>query len=439
MQRYKARIAIFTDTFLPQINGIVTSMLNLATSLADRNYYILIVAPANKALDDFSHPNIEIKQISGFDASFYEGFKFTNIVSLSTLKLIKKRHIDLIHFETPITISYIGIRIAKMLKLPLVGTFHTFFADPAYLQHWIIGTGETSQKVSWAYSNLFYNSADLVTAPSPSTVDEMLENGCTVDTKYISNGIDHTIFNNEKAAEFKKKYNLKDKTVLFTGRLSREKNLSVLIKAFIKVAERNEDTSFLIVGDGPSSSDLKERVENLSLSDRIIFTGAIPHEELVTSGIFGACRLFATASLTENQPMTILEAQCNGIVCVGPDVRGIPYLIKDGENGFIVPPNDIDKTAEAISRLLQDEELYQRMKEDTLKKIQEHYLENIADTWEETYDKLIYHFHIGKIKFKKGFNFILSAGPLFIIVITHVIYERIAEGLKKLFKAKLRK
>ena len=431
MNRYKARIAIFSDSFLPQINGVVTSILNLATSLADRGYYILIVAPAHKSLNDFNYPNIEIKQISGFDATFYDGFKFTNLVSLSTLKLVKKRHIDLIHFETPITVSYIGIKIAKKLKLPLVSTFHTFFADPAYLQHWIIGTGEASQKVTWAYSNLFYNSADLVTTPSPSTALELKENGCTQEIKYISNGIDPKIFNNDKSDEIKKKYKLKDKTVMFTGRISQEKNLGVLVKAFIRSAEMNPDTSFLLVGDGPSLNDLKERVAGYNLSDRIIFTGSIPHEELVKSGILGACRLFVTASLTENQPMTILEAQCNGVVCIGPDARGIPYLIKNGENGIIVPPNDIEGTSDAINKLLTDDDLYGKMKEATLEEIKSHYIENIADTWEETYDKLIYHFHLGKIKFKKGFNFILAVIPLFIGIIFYTIGEKVVNLFRK--------
>ncbi len=437
MHRYKARIAIFSDSFLPLINGVVTSIMNLATSLADRGYYILIVAPSHKSLNDFSYPNIEIKQISGFDAAFYDGFKFTKLVSLSTLKLIKERHIDLIHFQTPITVSYIGIKIAKRLHLPLVATFHTFFADPQYLQHWIIGTGEASQKVSWAYSNLFYNSADLVTTPSPSTTIELKENGCTQEIKYISNGIDPKSFNNDKSDEIKKKYNLKEKAVLFTGRISQEKNLGVLVKAFIRSANMNPDASFILVGNGPSMNDLKERVENNNLSDRIIFAGSIPHEELITSGIFGACQIFVTSSLTENQPMTILEAQCNGLVCIGPDARGIPYLIKDGVNGIIVPPNDAEATSDAINKLLNDDELCKKMKEATLEEIKAHYIEKVADEWEETYDKLIYHFHIGNIKFKKGFNFILAVIPLFIGIIIYSIGEQIVKFFKKtIFKSK---
>ena len=231
MKEYKARIAIFTDSFLPQINGVVTSILALSKKLADRGYFVLIVVPSSQVVRKFSYPNIKIQQISGISASFYQGFKFTNIVSLKTYSVIKKNNIDLIHFHTPITVSYIGIRIAKRLRLPLIGTFHTFFADPAYLQHWIMGTGNAAQKASWSYSNLFYNSADLVTTPSPSTAKELEENGCNRPLKYVSNGIDPGIFNNEKANAIKKQYNLPENVVLFTGRISHEKNLTVLVKS----------------------------------------------------------------------------------------------------------------------------------------------------------------------------------------------------------------
>jgi glycosyltransferase involved in cell wall biosynthesis len=424
MQKYKSRIAIFTDTFLPQINGVVTSLLNIAKSLADRGYYILIVAPAAKGCQEFEYPNIEIKRIFGIDASFYDGFKWTTTHSQSVLKLVKKRHIDLIHFMTPITISYMGIKIAKKLHLPIVGTFHTFIADPAYLQHFIIGTDESTQRATWAYTNLFYNSADLVTSPSPSTNEELEKNGCKSVLKFISNGVDPKKFDNSKAPDFIKEHELTGKTVLFVGRISHEKNLDSLIVSFIKVAKIDKEVKFIIYGDGPYLKEMTELINNEKLQDRFILKGAVPFDDLIKSGVFGACQLFVTASLTENQPMTILEAQANGIVCIGPDARGIPHLILHEKNGLIVEPNNSDQAAEAIIELFSDTEKYKRMQIETHKEVETHHLDKVIDEWDETYNKLIYRHQIGQIKFKKGFSFLLSAIPL----VVGLILVRISKG-----------
>ncbi len=421
---YKARIAIFTDSFLPQINGVVAAVLNLAKSLADNNYFVLIVAPSDKNMV-FSYPHVKVKQIPGLSASFYEGFKFTKTVSLSTLRLMKDENIDLIHFHTPITVSYLGIKLAKKLKIPLVGTFHTFFADPAYLQHWFVGTGEASQKVTWTFSNLFYNSADLVSVPSPTTERELLSNGCTTEVCCISNGIDPSIFDNSRSSEIIKKYGLTKKVVLFTGRHSQEKNLIILLQSFIHAARQDKELSFLLVGDGPLLASSQEYVISEGMADRIIFAGAIPHDELLKSGIFGATHAFVTASLTENQPMSILEAQCNGLVCIGPNFRGIPGLIEHNVNGLLVKANSITELSEAILDVFSDEARYNALKEGTLREIKQHYLSNVVQEWMDAYGRLIEHSRAGSIMQRKGFNFWIHVVPLFISIFCTLLGEKV--------------
>lgn len=121
------RIALFTDTFLPQINGVVTSIINLAKGLADRGHQVHIIAPKFRNTEEFDYPNVYVRRTRSMPAFFYEDFKFTLPVSPIILEYIMDKKIELIHFQTPITLGFQAIILARLLKIPLIGSFHTFF------------------------------------------------------------------------------------------------------------------------------------------------------------------------------------------------------------------------------------------------------------------------------------------------------------------------
>src|ERR1041385_1879742 len=105
MVQKKLNIAIFTDSFTPLINGVVTSTLNLANGLAERGHTVHIIAPYYFRHKDRLHPNIKVKRIFGVPALFYEGFKFTSILSVRVLWYLRKQNIDVIHFQTPASLG----------------------------------------------------------------------------------------------------------------------------------------------------------------------------------------------------------------------------------------------------------------------------------------------------------------------------------------------
>ncbi|MBB6479085.1 glycosyltransferase [Spirochaeta isovalerica] len=386
------KIAYFSDTFYPQINGVVSSLINLARSLADKGHKIYIVAPkVDKDFEEFSYPGITILRISSVKASFYEDFRWAKIISLKTYKVLKDADIDVIHFETPIGLGIMAINMARLLNTPLVGTYHTFISDPRYIKHWkLFKPTVLLQNISWFYSNQFYNRTDLTTAPSQSTIVELKENGCNPPLmKTISNGIDPAIFDNSRSDEVRKTYGLEGKTILYVGRIAHEKSIDILLTAFFKAAEIDGDMKIMIVGHGPQMDDIKEMIDRSPYKSRIILTGAIPHDELVVSGIYGACEVFATASETENQPMTILEAQVNGCVCVGVDARGVPGMIENGQSGIIVEKGDTEAMARAFLTILGSEEKLSSMKNKTLENVKEHFLPSVVEQWEREYRALI--------------------------------------------------
>lgn len=381
------RIAFFTDTFHPQINGIVTSIVAIAKKLADRGHVIYIIAPKFTKAEHFYYPNITVFRRPSLPALIYEGFKFTLPFDPWLIKFITDEKVGIIHFHTPITLGLQAVLIAKLLSIPLVGTFHTFFADPNYLKH-IKLNNRIMERLAWKWSNSYYNRCDLVVCPSEGTKVELIVKKCKKPIKVIHNGIDLSMFSNAKSGSVKKFYNGSGKLLLFVGRIAHEKNLPYLLECFALVLKKVPSAKLVMVGDGPQMPELKAKIRALGISQKVILTGQIKHEKLVKSGIFGACDVFVTTSTTETGPVSVLEAQANGLVCVGVKSRGMG-VIKDDVNGYLVEPSDKRGFVCSVVKLLTNEKEYVRMKRATLKEIRKYDINSITKVWEQTYKGLV--------------------------------------------------
>jgi 1,2-diacylglycerol 3-alpha-glucosyltransferase len=182
------KIAIFTDTFVPQINGVVTFVSDISKELSDRGHKVYIICSKFNNCQEFNYPNVKVIRMGSIPAYFYEDFRFTLPLSWSLYKFLKKEKIDIIHFHTPITLGLQAILISKILKVPLIGTYHTNIADPNYLKHVKLNY-KPIQKVSWKYNNYYYDQCDLITCPSEVTRQELKKNNFKKPIKTISNGI----------------------------------------------------------------------------------------------------------------------------------------------------------------------------------------------------------------------------------------------------------
>ena len=380
------KIAIFTDSFFPQINGIVTSVADLAKGMCDRGHKIYIVAPNYHDIKhEFSYKDIEVLRLPAIDASFYEGFRWSAIMHKPTFRKLKKANIDLVHFMTPITVSVFGILVGKMLKKPIIGTYHTFVSELSYLKQFFPHAGSGTQRFAWSYTNAFYNRSHLITTPTENARLELINNRCKVPVEAVSNGIKLDSFDNSNSKAIKEKYNPDGDIILFVGRVAPEKNMPVLLKAFKDLTLTDNTTKLLLVGGGPSLDECKEYAKTEGLEDRIIFTGLIQTDELKKSGIFGACKLFVTASTTETQSITVLEAEANGLPCIGPNAKGIPNVIDHNVNGFLVSPNNSQEIADAIKLLLSDSDLYKKFSANAILSAEKQDFNKILDGWEDRY------------------------------------------------------
>jgi 1,2-diacylglycerol 3-alpha-glucosyltransferase len=383
------RVAIFTDSFLPQINGVVTSIIKLAENLADRGHYVIIFAPEHRKTPRYRRRNIYVHLIPSVPAHFYQDFRWVAPYDYSMYRTLRKADVDVVHAMTPTLVSLLGMRFARKLGLPVVFSFHTLITDHTYYEHMFKGLIKVEPKVVWKFCNYFNNASDLVVSPSNTTTGLLKNNGCKTEAITVSNGIDPRDFDNTRADQFRTTWGLKGKTVLFIGRIAEEKSINVLIHAFDRISASIPEARLLIVGDGPQREELQELGSTLSSASSIIFTGKIPRDELVRSGVFGACELFASPSRTETQGISILEALVNHLPCIVVNEGAVPELVQEGVNGKVVAPENVEEMADAIALLLKDDDLRERLSRFPDSILEPHLLSNIIRQWEHHYYHLL--------------------------------------------------
>jgi len=354
------RIAIFSDTFFPQANGVVTVVWQSALALSDLGHEVCIVSISSEesraSLERKLNDKIRIINLPSLPFFGYKGERITMPLGWSFRK-VRKFKPDIIHSHTSFGVGWEAIFCAKILKIPLVGTHHTFFDH--YLKH-ISLDFEIVKKLSWKFFIAYFNYCDLLLSPSQALKDEFKNKGMDKPIKVIFNPTDVDFFmppaSEQCKKELKKKYKIADKTIVYMGRLSYEKSIDQVIQAFALVNKRIPEVRLMILGDGPEKSILKKMCKECDLSDRVDFIGRYNHDEELI-GRLGASDIFVTASKSENLPVSLLEAMACGLPIVAVDEKGIPEVVKNNLNGYIVQADQPDLLAEKIIQLLTDKDI----------------------------------------------------------------------------------
>lgn len=387
------RIAFFTDMFLPQLNGIATSLANQARELGAQGHQILIFSPSMDHIprEKFKAKNVTIVYLPAIPSLFYTEFKLVIFGLPQVVKHIHKFKPDIIHLHSTFTIGMDAVTAAKVFKKPLVATIHIYFTDTDYLRFVKYKLAvKLLNKLAFGYINFLYSNCDLLLSPSLALIDELKERNFKKTVHYLPNGLTikkTNILIGKKRQDLKRKYNLKQKVVLHFGRLSYEKSVDVLIKSFHELAKKHRDISLLIVGDGPSKKNLVKLVKKLGMEKDVVFTGFIAHETLLSSGILSIGDVFATASTMEVNPMAVLEAMAFGLPVVGVKQAGLIELVS--ENGFLAKAGDIKELAHSMEKILFDPKLKNQMGEKSLQTAKKYSIDQTADKLVHFYRKLL--------------------------------------------------
>ena len=333
------RIGIFTDTYPPYINGVSTSVSMLENALRKKGHQVYIVT-VNTENMRYKYENDEhIIRIPGVPIGIYD-YRLTGVYPLKAINKIKKWNLDVIHSHTEFGVGTFARIIAKQYNIPLVHTYHTMYED--YVHYITKGYfNNTSKKIVEYLTNFYCNqTATELIVPTKKTYDLFKEKyKYTRNVHIIPTGIEVEKFYKEntdpaKLEEIRKKHGLNkgDFVILYVGRLGQETSVDVLIEAHQELA-REYKAKLLIVGDGPDMDTYKNLVHKLKIDDNVIFTGKVPWTEVTL--YYQIADIFATASKSETQGLTVIEAMAASLPVVAVDDESFRNVIIDGLNGHL--------------------------------------------------------------------------------------------------------
>jgi glycosyltransferase involved in cell wall biosynthesis/predicted metal-dependent phosphoesterase TrpH len=346
-------MAHFTDTFY-EVNGVAKT-LRKYSELAQKHQQPLTLITCS--LENGNSPNIKnFAPIGTFEMPLYPEMKLLYPPVLEMLNYCYERGFTHIHSATPGPMGLAALAIARILKLPIYGTYHTAF--PQYAHQ--LSDDDSLEDLVWRYVIWYYSQMDVVYVPSHATGEELIAKGIE-DHKiqFYPRGTDTERFHPSKRNGFfatRIPLTTDPLLLLYVGRVSREKNLPVLVDAFRQVAQKRSDVHLVVVGDGPYLNDMKTALAGLPAT----FTGILEGEDLTQA--YASSDLFVFPSTTDTFGNVVLEAQASGIPAIVTDQGGPQENLIPNETGFIIPANDTDMLADAVGQLADNRDRLAQMK-----------------------------------------------------------------------------
>lgn len=343
------KVAIFSDTYLPEINGVARTLKRLTDHLDQKNYNYKLFIPENRS----SSPSISsIESLSSIPFLFYPECRmaFPNVKHLN--QSLHDFSPDLIHIVTPFNVGLYGLYYGKKYNLPMVASYHTHFDD--YLDYYHL---PFLKNWYWRYMEWFHRPVKKIFVPSTSTRDKLIDRKIHSNIDIWGRGVNHQFFSPMKATDkIKKRYGIKEKKILlYVGRISAEKDIQVALDTFCSLPSGLYDqTHFIIAGDGPLLQQLKQ-----NYSDKVTFTGFLKGEELAE--VYASSDAFIFPSSTETFGNVVLEALSSGLPVIGANAGGVQHLINHNVTGYLCPSKDRGSFVKYTARLLMEEDLNKQM------------------------------------------------------------------------------
>jgi len=334
------RIALFTETFLPKVDGIVTRLRHTVEHLQRNGDQVLVVSPDGGLTE---YKGAKIYGVSGFPLPLYPELKLA-LPRPSIGVALEEFGPDLIHVVNPAVLGLAGLYYAKAMQIPLVASYHTHL--PQYLHHYGLGMLEG---VMWELIKVSHNQAQLNLCTSTAMVQELREHGIE-RLDLWQRGVDTETFHPDLASLEMRSHlsqgHPESPLLLYVGRLGAEKE----IERIKPVLESIPDARLALVGDGPNRTVLEKHFADTPTH----FVGYLTGKELGSA--FASADAFIFPSRTETLGLVLLEAMAAGCPVVAARSGGIPDIVTDGVNGYLFSPTDEEGAIAATQRLLNQQE-----------------------------------------------------------------------------------
>lgn len=347
-------VGLLTDCYTPVLNGVTHFVRDLKAYLESLGHVAPVFTAGHLDLDDSEPDVLRSSGIALGKTGYYAALRYSRRVQAHLAMM------QVLHVHHPVFAGQLALRYAKRCSQPVVYTNHTRldlycanFVPPRFLGFAV--------RLLCRYMRRFTALCDLVIAPSAGLARVMrTEWGVESHVVVVPNGIDVELFTTPRTAIDRAEFGLPtDQPIaIFSGRLSAEKNLAFLIRAFSSAVPESGMGHLLLVGDGPQSASLRALVSRLGVAERVTFAGAVPHERVPSC--LAAADFFVSASVTEGHPLSVLEALATGLPVVGIISPGVADTITDGVDGLLTAAGFQD-FVRALRRLFVEPDLRSRL------------------------------------------------------------------------------
>lgn len=326
------RIGMMADAYKPHLSGITNYIELNKQYLESAGHDVFVFTFGNLGYKDNESNIIRSPGLPLSNTGYYFNFQY----SRSAKQLLQS--MDIAHVHHPFLSGRLALRYCRPLGIPILFTNHTRYDlyARAYLPAIPPGISNAALK---SYMPHFCAAVDMVISPSPGMANILGQFKVKAPITIVPNGVDIKRF--QQPAQPQKRRDLgippEDILLVYTGRLSPEKNLKFLLQAFLGTAAAVENVHLLFIGDGPLRADLHESAQASPFAGRVHFTGKLDYAQL--PGYLGICDAFVTASISEVHPLSVIEAMASGLPVLGIQSPGVGDTITDGQTGFLSTEN----------------------------------------------------------------------------------------------------
>lgn len=366
------RIAVVTETFPPEVNGVANSIGRICAGLLSRGVRLQIVRPNQSGENGTKHcRQAEHLLVSGIGLPNYPAVRIGLPAGKRLALAWRTQPPDIVHIVTEGPLGWSALRTANKLGIAVTSSFHTNFQG--YAVHY--GAGWTA-RVVLAYLRHFHNRTGLTIVPTAQMRDQLAARGIS-RLAVVGRGVDTCLFNPARRSQsLRNAFGAMEDTpvVLHVGRLAAEKNLAVLFAAFAAIRKHRRDARLVVVGDGPERARLQHAYPGHH------FTGMLTGAALAEH--YASADLFLYPSLTETFGNVTLEAMASGLAVVAFDYAAAREHLQHMENGVRVPYGDARCFVEMAATLALSRKRIQAIREQARTKAE-------SLDWEKVYDTFL--------------------------------------------------
>ena len=377
-------ILMVTNTYTPHVGGVARSVAAFSDAYRARGHRVLVIAPTFEGVPPAERDVVRVPAIQHFNGS---DFSVRLPIPALVNEALAEFDPDIVHSHHPFLLGDTALRIAAAWNVPLVFTHHTMYEQ---YTHYVPGDSPALQRFVIDLASGYANLCDQVFAPSDSVASVLRERGVETPISVVPTGVDVLRFAEGDGQAFRREHGIpQDATVVgHLGRLAPEKNLAFLAVAVANFLKRRPHAHFLVVGAGPSASDLRERFAEAKLSERLHLVGILQKRDLIDA--YHAMDVFAFASQSETQGMVLTEAMAAGVPVVAVDAPGAREVVHGRQNGRLLPSEKVTSFAKALAEVADAKpEVRRSMREAALATAQEFSMPHQAERALAVYESLI--------------------------------------------------